>query len=196
MANVDFDQAELELGEQPNMGALADGFKQAATGLSQASSQLEKFRNIPPIAQSSAILSQLSQMQSIMQQTLQTQQEMQKAQQEMQEALQEIREAQQEIRQNIAQIRSDMIIGFQTIEFNSIARLQNSAVRRSDIRLTILRDYRTNTDIPDFPETSAHLSNMSGRALNSVLTALNLPTDGTTAEKKRQLRLYIGLPDV
>ncbi|OJD19482.1 hypothetical protein AJ78_00550 [Emergomyces pasteurianus Ep9510] len=186
MANVDFDQAELELGEQPNMGALTDGFKQAATGLSQASSELEKFRNIPPIAESSAILNQLSQMQSIMQQT---QEHIQRNHQQTQ---QEIRD----LRQNIDQLRSDVMIGFQTIEFNSVARLQNSAVRRSNVPLVAMRDYRTNTNIPNFPATSAHLSNMSGRALNDVLTALNLPTNGTLAEKKQQLRLYIGLPDV
>ncbi|EER40961.1 hypothetical protein HCDG_04607 [Histoplasma capsulatum H143] len=135
---------------------LANGLNQAAAGIQRANSELQKLPNLPAIAQGSAIVNQLQQIQH------------------------QIQENYDQLRQEIRQVRKDVIIGFQTIEYNSIARLQNSGIKRADYPLTTLRDYKTNTNIADFPATPAEISNMTGTTLNRVLEALNLPTTGTT----------------
>ncbi|OJD10509.1 hypothetical protein AJ78_08503 [Emergomyces pasteurianus Ep9510] len=157
MANVDFDQAELELGEQPNMGPLTDGFKQAVTGLFQASSELEKFRNIPASAQSSAILSQLSQMQNP-------------------------RAGGQALYQWVPGATDVKPVVLRSSSLVVKSRSPASSHAMTQLNLTPLLDFR--------------IRRLEHRICVFVLTALNLPNDGTTAEKKRQRRLYIELPDV
>jgi hypothetical protein len=81
-------------------------------------------------------------------------------------------------------------------EHNSIARLQNSGAARNDHRLTVLHDYATNTNIQGFPTTPAQIDHMTSAQLNPILTALDLPTNGTVQAKRRRLKFYIGLKSV
>ncbi|KAF2259468.1 hypothetical protein CC78DRAFT_537079 [Lojkania enalia] len=186
MADVSSPQPGAQLGPQPDLGLLAQGLEQAASGLQQASIEMVNFANLPPISQSTAIIQQMRENHQ------QTQQQIQQMQQQMQQMLQ----MQQQLQQQMQQLRIDITTGHRATEYNSIARLQNSGIRRSDVPLTALREYTTNADVQDFPATPAQLLNMSGPALDRILTALNLPTNGTTADKKQRLRFYVGLPDV
>ncbi|KAF1953313.1 hypothetical protein CC80DRAFT_595883 [Byssothecium circinans] len=146
-------QPEPQPGPQPDFQRLTGALQDIAT-------EYEKLVNLPPIAESAAIMQHI-----------------------------------QEMQRQIQQTRTDITTDRRVTEYNSIARIQNSSVRKSDTPLTALRDYTTNADIPGFPATSAHLSNMSGPALDNVLTALGLPTNGSTEEKEKELRFYIGLKD-
>ncbi|KAF2817140.1 uncharacterized protein BDZ99DRAFT_564933 [Mytilinidion resinicola] len=53
-------------------------------------------------------------------------------------------------------------------EYNSIARLENSNIRKTDDFMTALRDHTTNANITDFPATPAQLSDISGLVLDQV----------------------------
>ncbi|KAF2464238.1 uncharacterized protein BDR25DRAFT_396772 [Lindgomyces ingoldianus] len=97
------------------------------------------------------------------------------------------------MQQQIQQLRTDITTGHQATEYNSLARLQNSRIARSDIPL---REVTTNAYVQGSPATPAQLSNMSGPALDHVLTALSLPTNGETADKKQLLRFYVELMDM
>ncbi|KAF2262467.1 hypothetical protein CC78DRAFT_618524 [Lojkania enalia] len=50
-------------------------------------------------------------------------------------------------RQQIQQPRTDITTGHQVVEYNSIVRLQNSGIGRSDAPLTILRELATSADV-------------------------------------------------
>jgi len=102
-------------------------------------------------------------------------------------------------------------------ESNAMARLVNSMVTRPEQPLTALKAVVTNTEIEGFPETLHAIQNMTGtlclhillphlpgsrgrsltvRAgtqLNLVLTALGQAVEGTVAEKKRRLKITVGI---
>ncbi|KAF2795108.1 hypothetical protein K505DRAFT_360490 [Melanomma pulvis-pyrius CBS 109.77] len=129
------------------------------------------------------------------QQVIQQMQQMQQTQQQMQQTQQQMQQVQQQMQLELHQVRTDITTSNQVTEYNTIARLQNSGLSRSDGQLTALRAYATNADVPGFPLTPAALSTMSGPALDRVLAALSLPTTGRTADKKSRLSVYIGLGD-
>ena len=63
----------------------------------------------------------------------------------------------------------------------------------ADRELTALVNTRTSENIPDFPPTAAHLSRMSSAAVNRVLLALGLSTDGGLENRRDTLRIAIGM---
>ena len=58
-----------------------------------------------------------------------------------------------------------------------------------------LHDLATNTPILGFPGTLGQLTTMAGAGIDNVLTALNLQTTGTVAERRQRLRVHIGFQD-
>jgi len=58
-----------------------------------------------------------------------------------------------------------------------------------------LHNVTTNGVIPGFPTTTRQLGAMELAAINTVLTALGLPTNGTLPQKRQRLRVHIGLLD-
>jgi len=81
-------------------------------------------------------------------------------------------------------------------EYNSIARLNNSCAKHRGWVLTPLHDLATNIDIPGFPATAGALTAMTGPQLDALLTALDLPTNGTVTARRSRVKFYIGVPDV
>lgn len=63
MANADSREPAPQLGPQPDFGRLTQGLGQAATGLEQATTEVANFANLPPFAQSNAILRQMQEIQ-------------------------------------------------------------------------------------------------------------------------------------
>ncbi len=63
----------------------------------------------------------------------------------------------------------------------------------SDRELTALINIITAENIPEFPKTGATLGRMSNTAVNQVLSALGLSTDGLLENKRNRLRVAIGL---
>jgi hypothetical protein len=47
--------------------------------------------------------------------------------------------------------------------------------------------------IPHFPPTSRHIAATNAQDLNAILLALDLPRAGSVPEKKKRLRIAIGL---
>ena len=78
-------------------------------------------------------------------------------------------------------------------DHNAFARLQNSILIAGTGTLTALHNPTTNVPIANFPATPNAIQQMSAARIGHVLGALDLPTNGSTAEKKERLRLYIGL---
>ncbi|KLU92944.1 hypothetical protein MAPG_11892 [Magnaporthiopsis poae ATCC 64411] len=76
---------------------------------------------------------------------------------------------------------------------NTVARGLNSAVQHLDRPLHPLRNLKTGQAIPEFPKRLEKIDSMSGPALGNVLRALEQPTNGTLAEKKRRLKVAIGV---
>jgi hypothetical protein len=81
-------------------------------------------------------------------------------------------------------------------EHNSLARIENSVVKKRTAPLTVFRDYTTNTDIPEFPATPADLENMRAVTLDPILKALDLSLHGDIGERQRRLGHYIGLTNL
>ena len=53
----------------------------------------------------------------------------------------------------------------------------------------------TDAPIPGFPGTIAQLNGMQGAGVDNVLTALNIPTNGTVPQRRQRLKVHIGLLD-
>jgi hypothetical protein len=115
--DINLPEPEPPLGPVPDIGLLTEGLEQAATGLVQANTELAKFGNLPPIAQSSAILHQLRQMQLTQQQMQQqTQQRMQQMMQQMQQQMQQMQQnIQQQMQLQLHQLRNDLVAGYQAM---------------------------------------------------------------------------------
>ncbi|KAF2801025.1 hypothetical protein K505DRAFT_412507 [Melanomma pulvis-pyrius CBS 109.77] len=188
MEDASLSQPGPQLGPQPD-------FRRMAQGLQQVCTELAKFANLSPIAQSAAILEQMQQNQQQMEQQFQqmrqqmeqqfqqmqqnhqqTQQQFQRVHQQIGQVRQDVMQVQQrvlqvdqrvlqvdqrvlQVDQQVQQLRTDFTMGHQAIEYNSIARFQNSGVARSDHSPTTLREFTTNADIQGFPATPAQLSN-------------------------------------
>jgi hypothetical protein len=89
-----------------------------------------------------------------------------------------------------------LLIDYIISEHNSIARIENSSVKKSTAALTVFRDYTTNTDIPGFPATPADLENMRAVTLDPILRSLNLSPLGDIGDRRRRLGHYIGLTNL
>jgi hypothetical protein len=78
-------------------------------------------------------------------------------------------------------------------EVNNVARLINSSLADSDGQLSPLHNVATNEPIDRFPATPGAIKDMPGAALNMVLRALGMETDGELEQRRRRLRVQIGL---
>ncbi|RMZ84813.1 hypothetical protein DV737_g1043, partial [Chaetothyriales sp. CBS 132003] len=79
------------------------------------------------------------------------------------------------------------------IDFNSVARLQNSQLRLESELLSPLKGPASNEPIANFPQTSSDIRRMNTGLLDSVLRGLGLPTAGNVEEKRKRLRAHIGI---
>ncbi|EXJ89499.1 hypothetical protein A1O3_02566 [Capronia epimyces CBS 606.96] len=122
-----------------------------------------------------------NQIQNQLQQIVQMQQRMFQVQQQMQ----------RQMDQNFANVHTTQ----RASEFNSIARLQNSAAKHQGSTLTALHDTFTNLVIPGFPQTCAALAALDEAQIDAILTALGLDLLGTLAERRSLLEFFIGVPD-
>lgn len=79
---------------------------------------------------------------------------------------------------------------------NHRARALNASLFSPHDRLSPLINVNTNGGIPNFPETSADITEMRLRDLDSVLLGLAYPVLGALDDKRKFLRTLIGLqPD-
>ncbi|KAJ4305736.1 alpha,alpha-trehalase nth1 [Kalmusia sp. IMI 367209] len=210
MANVD----ALQLGREPDVPRLREA-------LTTVTEEITNVTNLPGVTYSAAILQTLQQVQGQMQQFRVEMQQIRVEMQQMRGEMQQIRgktqqirgETQQmrvemqqmrvdmeenfaEVRQDIRDLRTDLYTGLQAVEYNTLTRIHNSRVGRPNVPLVPLHNITTNVAAPGFPPTPASISNMTAVALDALLQVFGLPTNGTTAEKKQQLRFYVGLMDI
>jgi hypothetical protein len=78
-------------------------------------------------------------------------------------------------------------------EHNAIVRVQNCHVASADDQLDPLFSLKTNKPIKKFPRNSAAIRSIDSAGLNAILTELGIDIVGTQAEKRRKLRVAIGL---
>jgi hypothetical protein len=94
-------------------------------------------------------------------------------------------------------------------EFNNLARLSNSTVIHDEAPLEPLHRIADNMPIPNFPRARADIMTLNSTCLISgidvnllnllvatadeILHALNASTTGTLPEKKRRIKLQVGL---
>jgi len=76
---------------------------------------------------------------------------------------------------------------------NNVSRQQNLILISADSNLARFYSIRCNAVISNSPTTPNEVSRMTSTAQNLVLQELELPTDGTTEERREWLREYIGL---
>ncbi len=76
---------------------------------------------------------------------------------------------------------------------NNVARLINSSLVDSDGQLSPLHNVATNEPIDRFPATPGAIKDMPAAALNTVLRALGMETNGGLEQKRQRLRVQIGL---
>jgi hypothetical protein len=81
-------------------------------------------------------------------------------------------------------------------EHNSLARLNNTAIRAADTALYPLRSTMANSEVPGFPATVGHLAAMTIAEIDPVLAAFGLSTAGGIGAKRLRLKFYIGLPQI
>lgn len=98
-----------------------------------------------------------------------------------------------QLNQDMTQGFADLRVGLAATEHNTVARVANSHVDRSNVPLMALHDLATGVPIPGFPGTIAQITAMQGADVNNLLMALNLPVNGTVPERRQRLRLHIGL---
>ncbi|CCX30037.1 hypothetical protein FPQ18DRAFT_356830 [Pyronema domesticum] len=98
--------------------------------------------------------------------------------------LREIRD----LRQDFAGLRRD----FNRLEKNNFARLMNSKVTSDNTQLEAFYG-QDNAVIPKFPPTNADIRGLDSVAINNLLTALELPTDGLLERRRNIFRQHIGL---
>lgn len=78
-------------------------------------------------------------------------------------------------------------------DYNAVPRfMDNSAAAGADNELTPLKTQR-NEDIQDFPMTLIDIERANSAELKRVLESYGLPTVGTMAARKRQLKNYLGV---
>ena len=76
---------------------------------------------------------------------------------------------------------------------SSLAFVTNSHVRHTDTTLMPIHHHINNLAIPNFPVTSAQVSNLTVAVLDQILEALGAPTNGNRADKKARLLARIEL---
>ncbi|KAI5836840.1 hypothetical protein DFP73DRAFT_601779 [Morchella snyderi] len=78
-------------------------------------------------------------------------------------------------------------------DYNAVARLMNNTMTiMTDNQLIPLKNKR-NEDIPDFPMTLVDIDRANSGELNRLLESYGLPTVGTVAVRKAQLKRYLGI---
>ncbi|KAL8370252.1 hypothetical protein RB595_000574 [Gaeumannomyces hyphopodioides] len=74
---------------------------------------------------------------------------------------------------------------------NTVARSLNSHMS-SNQALHPLRNPITNEEIPGFPERLDDIDRMTGQVIAPILVALGLPIGGSTADKRKRLKVATG----
>ncbi|KAL8312841.1 hypothetical protein RB593_007192 [Gaeumannomyces tritici] len=105
------------------------------------------------------------------------------------------------VRNDMAQIlvgfrhdfRNDLKTRADARDFNAIARGWNSTVNRPEWDLHPLKDRNTNEDIEEFPRTVGDIDRMNARDIGRVLRALGQSCQGGMPEKRRRLKIAIGI---
>ncbi|KAK1989595.1 hypothetical protein LX36DRAFT_594399 [Colletotrichum falcatum] len=78
-------------------------------------------------------------------------------------------------------------------EANALSRSLNATVTKPDQRLERLRSVQTGAVIPGFPESVAEIGSMNAARVNAVLEALGQPVEGSVAERRRRLKVIVGV---
>ena len=78
-------------------------------------------------------------------------------------------------------------------DVNNVARLINRTLVQPDEQLSPLHNVATNEPIDRFPATPEAIKDMPAAALNIVLRALGMETDGGLEQRRQRLRVQIGL---
>ncbi|RPA94381.1 hypothetical protein L873DRAFT_1793044 [Choiromyces venosus 120613-1] len=95
----------------------------------------------------------------------------------------------EDLRLQLDEIRQEL----QAAEFNSLARLQNCCLARAPwAELSPLRTAQ-NQHVNGFPQTLGHLDRLNSESVNALLTAYGLPTEGSVPERRRRLKLFLGV---
>ncbi|KAL8407537.1 hypothetical protein RB594_006382 [Gaeumannomyces avenae] len=105
-----------------------------------------------------------------------------------------------EIAQRLGELRSDLRDEIRNLrqeadasDFNAIARGMNSTIFQPQLDLHPLRNRKTNAVIEGFPRTVADIDEMTARDIGRVLRALGRSCQGGMPEKRRRLRLAVGI---
>jgi hypothetical protein len=78
-------------------------------------------------------------------------------------------------------------------DVNNVARLINRSLVQPDGQLPPLHNVATNESIDRFPATPGAIKDMPAAALNMVLRALGIETNGRLEQRRQRLRVQIGL---
>ncbi|KAI9888150.1 MAG: hypothetical protein M1823_000085 [Watsoniomyces obsoletus] len=76
---------------------------------------------------------------------------------------------------------------------NALARIHNSRIGVGNQSLVPMVNVTDGRAITGLPATGAELKLLSGRNTEDVLLALEAPTEGHMVEKRKRLRLMLGL---
>ncbi|RPB25786.1 hypothetical protein L211DRAFT_56358 [Terfezia boudieri ATCC MYA-4762] len=160
-------------------------FEQLQQGLTLATTQLAKLRNMPVFN----MAARLDTMQQNMEARLDAvQQNMAAVQQNMATMQQNMATMLQNMNRNHEQL----VEVFLRSELNNIARVRNAKVSDALTQLEPLRDLHNNP-IQGFPRTPRGITQMNEEQMNQLLNALGLAMEGTLMEKQDRFRHYIGL---
>ncbi|KAI7315210.1 hypothetical protein KC326_g4764 [Hortaea werneckii] len=93
----------------------------------------------------------------------------------------------------IEQNGTDITTRMSADDHNSIARTQNSLLRGPNDAIMPLRSPSTNLAIPGFPTTPNAINQLQAAAADTLLTTLEVSTDGSIAAKRERIGIAIGL---
>ncbi|KLU91787.1 hypothetical protein MAPG_10735 [Magnaporthiopsis poae ATCC 64411] len=151
--------------QQPDFGVIAQGFEDLGH-------QFARCANLPGVAPAAAAADQFA---------------------AIQRALARI-EGQMETRLGQIESRLGRIEMRQVVsDSNGIARGLNAAVTNPEQFLHPLRALATNEEIPDFPSRLQDIDGLNGHMLGMILRALDQPSGGGVAEKRKQFKRAIGM---
>ncbi|KAI7490419.1 hypothetical protein KC351_g653 [Hortaea werneckii] len=94
---------------------------------------------------------------------------------------------------NIEQNNANITARMSASDYNDIARIQNSLLSGPNDAITPLRNPSTNAAIPAFPATPYAINQLQAAAVNTLLTALEVGTDGSLAARRETIGSAIGL---
>ncbi|KAI1736439.1 hypothetical protein F4680DRAFT_451986 [Xylaria scruposa] len=83
----------------------------------------------------------------------------------------------------------------EVLEFNNIARVQNSEAKCQEVRIFPLKNIETHETVA-LPKTKGDLELLKGHEIDQYLVALGqgVPPRGRKLDKLDQLKIYIGIP--